>query len=324
MEAVNRAIYDRQFRGNILVVGKTGWGKTYFLQKLAPNKFFGELVKAEWVSGIKIDDQREAEIQACFSNKVEFHHAADPDELTELIEKFKLRTRDFVKNESNSGFGENISRDRLIVMDDVSGIADGSHKFAEFLTVSRKNRYHCICFSYYWARQSSMEKKFLSQTNIFNIFPSSVPYNKVAKILQSNCRQTTKKYAPVHLMWLSRFFVDLANTKEWDCLTIDCRGRNKNGPGRYQTQASNPEKQVSYFNQLHDDELYNAFISKRIKARNFRNSIYFKINRVQGKDKTFGAEKTLKEDGAYDRFTKLDTVSKQPESYGGSRKGGHE
>ena len=87
MEVGNKAIYDRQFQGNILVVGKTGCGKTYFLQKLALNKFFGKLVKPEWVTGIKIGDQREAEMQACFSNKVEFHHAADPDELKELIEK---------------------------------------------------------------------------------------------------------------------------------------------------------------------------------------------------------------------------------------------
>ena len=48
MGAGSKAIYDRQFQGNILVVGKTGCGKTYFLQKLALNKFFGELVKAEW------------------------------------------------------------------------------------------------------------------------------------------------------------------------------------------------------------------------------------------------------------------------------------
>ena len=96
------------------------------------------------MTGIKIGDQREAEIQACFSNKVEFHHGADPDELTELIEKFKLRTRDIVNNESNSGFCEKISMDHLIVTDDVSGIVDGSHKFAEFLTVCRKYRYHSI------------------------------------------------------------------------------------------------------------------------------------------------------------------------------------
>ena len=76
------------------------------------------------------------------------------------------------------------------------------------------------------------------------------------------------------------------------------------------TQASDPEKQVCYFNQPRDDELYNVFISNRIKVGNFSNSIYFKINRVQGKDEAFDAGKTLKEDGAYNRFSKHDTVSK--------------
>ena len=66
------------------------------------------------------------------------------------------------------------------------------------------------------------------------------------------------------------------------------------------------------------------FISNRIKLRNFSNGIYFKINRVQGKDERFEAEKTFKEGDAYDRFSKVDTVSKQLEFYGGSRKWRHE
>ena len=41
-----------------------------------------------------------------------------------------------------------------------------------------------------------------------------MPYNTVAKILQSNCRQTTKKYVPAHSVWLNRVFADLANTDE--------------------------------------------------------------------------------------------------------------
>ena len=91
-------------------------------------------------------------------------------------------------------------------------------------------------------------KKILSQTNIFNIFPSSVPYNTVAKILQSNCRQATKKYVPARSMRLNRVFNDLVNTDERRCLTIDCSGVNKNGPGRYRDQADDPEKQVCCFN----------------------------------------------------------------------------
>ena len=34
--------------------------------------------------------------------------------------------------------------DRLIAMDDVSGVFDIARKFANFLTVSRKFGYHCI------------------------------------------------------------------------------------------------------------------------------------------------------------------------------------
>ena len=117
-------------------------------------------------------------------------------------------------------------------------------------------------------------KKILSQTNIFNIFPSSVPRNTVTRILQSNYRQTTKKYVPAHSMWLNRVFADLANTNERYCLTIDCSGVNKNGPGRYRTQADDPEKKVCYFNKPSDDELYNVFISNRIKTKFWQRHLF--------------------------------------------------
>ena len=52
--------------------------------------------------------------------------------------------------------------------------------------------------------ENQIWKKILSQTNIFNVFPLSVSYNTIAKILQSNCRQTTKKYVPAHSMCLNR------------------------------------------------------------------------------------------------------------------------
>ena len=48
MEAGNNiGIYDGQFRGNILVVGKTGFVKTYFIQQLALNNFFSNIAKTE-------------------------------------------------------------------------------------------------------------------------------------------------------------------------------------------------------------------------------------------------------------------------------------
>ena len=50
--------YDGQFRGNILVVGRTGCGKTTFLEKLGLNNFFGNIIKTEWISGIEIDKKK--------------------------------------------------------------------------------------------------------------------------------------------------------------------------------------------------------------------------------------------------------------------------
>ena len=80
----------------------------------------------------------------------------------------------------------------LLVMDDVSGAADISRKFATFLTVPRKFAYHCI-YVFHVVATSQIWQKINSQTNIFNIFPSSVPQNSVVKILQSNCIIQSKK-----------------------------------------------------------------------------------------------------------------------------------
>ena len=55
-------ICDGQFQRNILTVGKTRCGKTYFMQKLAINNFFVDTVKTEWVSSIELTPTREAEI----------------------------------------------------------------------------------------------------------------------------------------------------------------------------------------------------------------------------------------------------------------------
>ena len=131
------SIYDGQFYGNILVVGRTGCGKTTFLEKLGLNNFFGNIIKTEWISGIDIDKKREAEIQSYFSNETEVHVAKEQDELDSLIETFKLRSREETTDDNNvnNSFGKNKKLDRLIIMDDVSGAADVSKKFANLTNI---------------------------------------------------------------------------------------------------------------------------------------------------------------------------------------------
>ena len=102
------SIYNGQFYGNALVVGRTGCGKTTFLEKLGLNNFFGNIIKTKWISGIHTDKKREAEIQSYFSNETEVHVAKERDELDSLIEIFKLRSReDTTDNNVNNSFGEN-------------------------------------------------------------------------------------------------------------------------------------------------------------------------------------------------------------------------
>ena len=109
------SIYNGQFSGNILVVGRTGCGKTTFLEKLEVNNFFGNTKKTDWISGIDIDKQRKAEIKSYFNNEAEVHIAKEQDELESLIETFKLRSHEETDNKNviNSLFGENRKLDRL-------------------------------------------------------------------------------------------------------------------------------------------------------------------------------------------------------------------
>ena len=83
------SVYNGQFYGNILVVGRTNCGKTTFIEKLDLNNFFGDIIKTEWMSGIDIGKQREAEIQSYFKNETEVHIAQEQDKLDSLIETFK-------------------------------------------------------------------------------------------------------------------------------------------------------------------------------------------------------------------------------------------
>ena len=146
--------------------------KQHLLKKLGLNNFFGDIIKTEWISGIGIDKQREAEIQSQFSNETEVHIAKEQDELESLTETFKLRSREESDNNDNvnNSFGENKKLDRLIIMDDVSGVADISKKFANILTFSKKFGYSCVYVFHVIVPASQIWQKIISQTNIFNIF----------------------------------------------------------------------------------------------------------------------------------------------------------
>ena len=284
----SKYIYDGKFRGNILVLGRTECGKTSFVQKLALYDFFGKLKNAKWVSGIKLNESREAEIESNFSCDISFFYPNDISELADLIEEFKLeveteKNENENENENVTIFGEVINRDRLIVFDDVSGLADNSNKFVNFLTVARKYKYNCVYIFHTIYPEKATWKTILSQTNIFNIFPASVSLNSVRRILDGSCVRKTTRYIPRSLLWINRLFIELANKSQKVCLTLDCSNTNRDGPSRFRSDADNPDKQVCYFNTPTDEQVYNEFIARRIKSKELKNEIQFEITDVKSK-----------------------------------------
>ena len=135
---------------------------------------------------------REDEIIQCFIyENVDFHYPNDVEELNLLIEIFQKEAYDEDKN-AHSGskadgdgsniFGENKDFDKLIVMDNVSGLAEKSNGFANFLTVTRKFGYTYLDIFHITYPTKSIWQMVLSQTKIFHIFPSTFQLDNILKI----------------------------------------------------------------------------------------------------------------------------------------------
>ena len=125
---------DGTFDGNILIVGRTGCGKTTFIQKLAQNKMFADnIVNVFWVLKIYLSSQREESIRDCFvGQNVQFAYPSNIDDFNFLIDNLMSEKSPSV---SENNMGELPQINKLIIMDDVSGLADKSEEFSNFLSV---------------------------------------------------------------------------------------------------------------------------------------------------------------------------------------------
>ena len=96
----------------------------------------------------------------------------------------------------NNEEGEELSVTRLIVMEDVSGLADKSEEFSNFLTVSRKYGFSClyVFHTIYPGRQSW--EMIMSQTHIFNFFPGSIHSSRILKTLSFFASRQKNTYLP--------------------------------------------------------------------------------------------------------------------------------
>ena len=99
--------YDGKFDGNILIVGRTGCGKTTFAQKLGKNKMLGEeILEVFGVLKINLSEEREESIRASFEDQnVYFHYPSDLEDFNFLISDFTQKKSSYT--DKNNVLGEN-------------------------------------------------------------------------------------------------------------------------------------------------------------------------------------------------------------------------
>ena len=125
---------------------------------------FGDIKEVFWISKIELSRERETNIKECFVGQdVQFNYPNNLEDFDYLLEMGKWNKATYIEND----LGEERLLDKLIVMDDVFGLADKSDDFANFLTVSLKYGITCIYIfdSIYRNRQNW--QMVMSQTEIF-------------------------------------------------------------------------------------------------------------------------------------------------------------
>ena len=135
----------------------------------------------DWISKIELSKDREEQIRKIFSYaSIDFYYPDDLCEFETVLETLKDNKK--VNVETDLELGENDKLDRLIVMDNVSGLADRSTEFSSFLTVNCRYGYSCVYIFHIVFPHMSNWQMILSQTNIFNIFPSAIQLGNMSKI----------------------------------------------------------------------------------------------------------------------------------------------
>ena len=287
--AVNGYKCDGTFEGNILVLEQTACGKTTFIQNLGKINFleilkmlsdsneisecgftlklvrdmiitYSQIKDVIWLTKIVLSKQREDNIRSSFDVPVNFCYPQNVSEFEDLMENFPRKK---YNGEDDNIIGENNIFDRVIVMDDVSGLADKSNEFGNFLTVARKFNFTVVYVFHTMYPSKQNWQMIISQTKIFNIFPSSVQVSAISKILTTNCKRYTYQHIPTRELWLNRLYVEISYSNKKECLTIDCHNFNSIEPSKFRRNAEDRQHQICYYNSNNKDKSFNRFLALR-------------------------------------------------------------
>ena len=80
-------------------MGRTGCGKTTYVQNLGKNQMFGDIKEGLWISKISLSTERENNIRDCFvTQHVDFQYPNDIDEFEDLLETCQRKKSDCKEN----------------------------------------------------------------------------------------------------------------------------------------------------------------------------------------------------------------------------------
>ena len=212
-----------------------------------------------WLTKIVLSEQREENIRSSFDVPANFYYPQNVSEFETLNENFQRKKY----NVEDNLVGENNIFDRVIVMDDVSGLADKSNEFGSFLTAARKFNFAVVYVFHTMYPLKQNWQMIISQTKIFNRFPGSIHVSAISKIPTTNCKRCNHEYIPTRELWLNRLYFEISNSNKKECLTIDCRNFNLAGQSKFRTNADNGERQICYYNRNKKDKSFNRFLALR-------------------------------------------------------------
>ena len=212
-----------------------------------------QILKQSRISVVELSKKREAEIDPCFEPKVKFYYPESEYKLkktfddSENLYREKLEKESVVPGTEGSGKGEHIERDNLIVLDDVTGLADKSHSFIRFLMYCHKFGYSVSYIFHEPVLSSPRWKDILSQTQIFCIFPSTMDLvlNHLVKFITRGTNATG--YVSRQQLWLTNLLRTLKKQSGYYCFCLDKRPEVF-GAARYRSQVENLETQYCYLN----------------------------------------------------------------------------
>ena len=174
-----------------MVLVSTRSGKATLVQEIGENSMFGKVQGVYWISKVELSKQREAEMDSSFEAVVDFYNPQDEFDFKRTFDVLENLYREKVEKQKiigqkNHRKGEYVERDSLIVLDDVSGLADRSPSFVTFMNTCRKFGYSLLSV-FHETAISSPHWKDISQTPVFCAFPSAMDLvlNHLVKFITS-------------------------------------------------------------------------------------------------------------------------------------------